>query len=343
MIGLIGGGLVLLVLIAVVVFVVASSSGKSPEEKLTAAASNLDSARAVGLKGTFGGGETLRGELNVTKGGRAMGPVSWNGDQVTVLSADGKLFVKADKTYWSKEISSTEDPFYLSSGEQWGRLSADELDLDFKTQLTPTALASKIRSARTSRVKPIETTWSDKKALKFSTFSSTLYITDEDDAELLRYEATTPRVTLDVTPKDSSDASSLISDMRTSMGELKDSFNGSARPTVDEWKRGGCNGDSGCTVEAKIRPPYDVEKPVTIDVRFRLTAGTLTGRDLGNCTTRITISSSLSQWASCRVTSSAWTSWAKATGGTFYKHAQYKVIGATSSEVQALQSGLDSE
>jgi hypothetical protein len=342
-IGLIGGGLVLLVLIAVVVFVVASAGGKSTEEKLTAAASSLDTARAVNLKGTFGGSETLRGELDVTKGGRAMGPVSWNGNQVTVLSADGKLFVKADKTYWSREISSTDDPYYLSSGEQWGRMSADELDIDFKTQLTPSALASKIRSARTSRVKPIETTWQGKKALKFSTFSSTLYITDEDEPELLRYEATTPRVALDVTPKDSSDASSLISDMRTSMGELKDSFNGSARPTVDEWKKGGCNGDSGCTVEAKIRPPYDVEKPVTVDVRFRLTAGTLTGRDLGNCTTTITITSSLSQWASCRVTSSAWTSWAKATGGTFYKHAQYKVIGATSAEVQALQNGLDSE
>lgn len=342
-IGLVGGGLVLLVIIAVVVFVVAKGGGKSPEEKLTAAATNMDTARAVSLKGTFGGSETLRGELNVTKGGRAMGPVTWNSDQVTVLSADGKLFVKGDRSYWTRQISSTDTPYYLTSGEQWGRLSADELDLDFKEQLSPAALASKIRSARLSRVKPIETTWMGKKALKFSTFSSTLYITDDDDAELIRYEATTPRVAVDVTPKDSGDASSLVSDMRTSMGELKDSFNASSKPTVDEWKKGGCNGNSGCTVEAKIRPPYDVEKPVTIDVRFRLTAGTLTGRDLGNCTAHVTISSSLSQWTSCRVVSSAWTSWAKATGGTFYKHAEYKVIGATSDEVSGLQNGLDSE
>jgi hypothetical protein len=342
-IGLVGGGVALLVVIAVVVLIVANGGGKSPEEKLTAAASNLDTARAVNLKGTFGGSETLRGELNVTKGGRAMGPVTWNGDQVTVLSADGKLFVKAPKSYWTREISATDEPYFLTSGDQWGRLSDDELDIDFKTELTPSALAGKIRSARTSRVKPIETTWSGKKALKFSTFSSTLYISDEDDAELLRYEATTPRVTLDVTPKDSGDAASVISDMRTNMGELRDSFNGSAKPTVDEWKKGGCNGNSGCTVEAKIRPPYDVDTPVTVDVRFRLTAGTLTGRDLGNCTTRVTLTSTLSQWVSCRVTSSAWTSWAKATGGTFYKHAEYKVIGATPAEVQALQNGLESE
>ncbi|MFD0685713.1 hypothetical protein [Actinomadura fibrosa] len=339
-----GGGVVVLVLIGVVVFVLASGGGKSPEEKLNAAADSMAAARAVGLKGTFGGGaDSLNGELNVTKGGRATGPVTWNSDNVTLLSTDGKLFVKADSAYWRRQISSSETPYYLGSGEQWGRLSADKLDIDFKQELAPAALAGKLRSAATAKVKPIKTTWQGKKALKFSTFSSTLYITDADSAELLRYEATTPRVALDVTPKTSGQASSIVSDMRTSIGELKDAFDGSARPTVDEWKKGGCNGDSGCTVEAKIRPPFGAETPVTIDVRFRLTAGTLTGRDLGNCTSRITITSSTPQWASCRVTSSAWTSWAKSTGGTYYKHAEYKVIGATASEVQSMQSGLDSE
>ncbi|NEA26077.1 hypothetical protein, partial [Actinomadura bangladeshensis] len=341
-IGLIGGGLVFLIIIAVVVYAVTASGGKSPEEKLTAAATSMATARAVTLKGTFSGSETLRGELNVTKGGRAMGDVTWGGDRVTVLSADGKLFVKADKSYWEKEIT-TDDPFYLKAGQQWGRLDDDELDIDFQRQLTPSVLASKLRTARTSRVKPIETTWQGKKALKFSTFSSTIYITDEDDAELLRYEATSPRVTVDVTPQSSGDASSLISDMRSSMGELKDSFNGSARPSVDEWKKGGCNSSTGCTVQAKIRPPFGVDKPVTVEVRFRITAGTLTGKDLGNCTTQITITGTTSQWASCRVATSAWRSWAKGTGGTFYKHAEYKVIGATSAEVQALQNGLESE
>ncbi|TDC60275.1 hypothetical protein E1200_30690 [Actinomadura sp. GC306] len=339
---ILGGGLVVLLLIGVIVIVATASGGKSPEEKLTAAASNMSRAEAVELDGTFGGAGTLRGELNVTKGGRATGPVTWNGSRVTLLAADGKLFVKAGKSYWEREISGDE-PFYLKSGEQWGRMDHDELNIDFKSQLSPTALASRIRSARTSSVKPIETRWQGKKALKFSTFASTIYITDDDDAELLRYEATTPRVRVDVTPKSSSEASSVISGMRTSMGELKDSFNASAQPRVAEWKKGGCNSSSGCTVEAKINPPYDAETPVTIDVRFRLTAGSLTGRDLGNCTATITITSSSPQWASCRVSSGAWASWAKSTGGTFYKHADYKVIGATSEEVQALQNGLDSE
>ncbi|WP_344898282.1 hypothetical protein [Actinomadura meridiana] len=340
---LLGGGLVVLVLIGVVVFVLAANGGKTPEEKLTAAETSVSTARAVALNGTFGGAGTLTGELTVTKGGRATGPVTWNSDRVTILSADGKLFVKADQSYWKREISASDDPYYLTAGQQWGRMDTDELNIDFKAQLSPTALASQLASARRSKIKPIETNWKGKKALKFSTFSSTIYISDEDESQLLRYEATTPRVQVDVTPKSASDAASVISDMRTNIGELKDSFNSSAQPRVSEWKKGGCNGNSGCTVEAQIRPPYDVETPVTIDVRFRITATTLTGRDLGNCTTRITITSSSPQWASCRVTSSAWTSWAKGTGGTFYKHASYKVIGATSEEVQAMQNGLDSE
>ncbi|WP_347813464.1 hypothetical protein [Actinomadura sp. KC216] len=340
---LLGGGLVVLVLIGVVVFVIAASGGKTPEEKLATAATNMSTARAVGLKGTFGSGGSLNGELNVTKGGRASGDVTWNGSRVTVLSADGKLFVKADQSYWKREISSSDEAFYLTSGEQWGRMDPDEINVDFKQHLTPEALASKMRSAKSTTIKPLETTWMGQKALKFSSFSSTVYITDEDDSELLRFESTVPRVRVDVTPKSAGDASSIISTMRTNIGELKDSFNSSAQPRVAEWKRGGCNGDSGCTVQAKIRPPYDVETPVTIDVRFRITAGTLTGRDLGDCTTRITITSSIPQWASCRVSSAAWTSWAKGSGGTFYKHASYKVIGATTEEVQSMQSGLDSE
>lgn len=343
---LVGGAVVVILIIGAVVFIVASNGGgKSPEDKLKAAADSMAAERVVGLKGDFGGGaDNIEGQLDVTKGGRATGPVTWNSDNVTLLSADGKLFLKADASYWRDQIESTEGtPYYLGSGQQWGRLSADKLDIDFKQELSPTALATKLRAAATAKVKPLKTTWAGKKALKFTTFTSTLYITDADDAQLLRYEATTPRVALDVTPKSSSEASTVISAMRTSMGDLKNSFDASARPSVDEWKKGGCNSNSGCTVEAKIRPPYGASTPLTVDVRFNITAGTLTGRDLGNCTDTITINDTSSVWASCRIATSAWQSWAKSTGGTFYKHAQYKVIGATPSEVASLQSGLDSE
>ncbi|QKG22698.1 hypothetical protein [Actinomadura verrucosospora] len=343
---LVGGGLVVVLIIGAVVFLVAAKGGgKSPQDKLKSAADSMAADRVVELKGDFGGGaDNINGQLDVTKGGRATGPVTWNSDNVTLLSADGKLFLKADSSYWRDQVDTSEgSPFYLNSGQQWGRLSADKLDIDFKQELAPGALATKLRAAATAKVKPLKTTWAGKKALKFTTFTSTLYITDADDAQLLRYEATTPRVAVDVTPQSSSEASTAISTMRTSMGELKDAFDASARPSVNEWKKGGCNSNSGCTVEARIRPPYGASTPMTVDVRFNITAGTLTGRDLGNCTDTITINDSTPVWASCRVATAAWQSWAKSTGGTFYKHAQFKVAGATPSEVAALQSGLDSE
>ncbi|MBE1531622.1 hypothetical protein [Actinomadura algeriensis] len=341
---LVGGGLVAVLIVAVVAVVLVSSGGMTPEEKLRAAADDLSADAAVGLEGDFGGGaNAIRGELSITKGGRAYGAVTWNNSEVTVLAADGMLFAKAGSAFWKQQISGSETPYYLEDGEQWGRLNADELDLKFKEELSPAALAAKLDSAAGGTVDPVETSWKGTKALKFSTFASTLYISDSDDPELLHYEATTPRVALDVNTKSASQSGTIVSNMRTSMGELKDSFNASARPTIAEWKKGNCQDDSGCTVQAQIRPPYGVGTPVSVEIQFALTAGSLTGKDLGKCSTTITIKTESPVWASCRVKSSAWTSWAEKTGGTFYKHADYKVIGATASEVQAMQSGLDSE
>ncbi|RSN46586.1 hypothetical protein DMH08_35625 [Actinomadura sp. WAC 06369] len=341
---LVGGGLVVVLIVAVVAVVIATSGGMTPEEKLRAAADDIGADTSVGLEGDFGGGaNAVRGELSVTKGGRAYGEVTWNNSKVTVLAADGMLFAKAGTAFWKQQISGSETPYYLKDGEQWGRMNADELDLKFKEELSPTALASKLDAAASGTVDPVETSWKGTKALKFSTFSSTLYISDSDDPELLHYEATSPRVALDVSPKSSSQSETIVSNMRTSMGELKDSFNAAARPTIAEWKKGNCQDDSGCTVQAQIRPPYGAGTPVSIEIQFSLTAGSLTGKSLGECTTTITIKTESPVWASCRVKSSAWTSWAEKTGGTFYKHADYKVIGATASEVQAMQSGLESE
>ncbi|GGV10845.1 hypothetical protein GCM10010182_33750 [Actinomadura cremea] len=339
-----GGGLVVVILVAVVAVVLVANGGMTPEEKLRAAADDIGADTSVGLEGDFGGGaNSIRGELSITKGGRAYGAVTWNNSKVTVLAADGMLFAKAGSAFWKQQISGSETPYYLEDGEQWGRLNADELDLKFKEELSPTALAAKLDSAAGGTVDPVETSWKGTKALKVSTFSSTLYISDSDDPELLHYEATTPRVALDVTPNSSSQSGTVVSTMRTSIGELKDSFNASARPTIAEWKKGNCQDDAGCTVQAQIRPPYGAGTPVTVEIQFALTAGTLTGKELGKCTTQITFKTETPVWASCRVKSSAWTSWAEKTGGTFYKHADYKVLGATASEVQAMQNGLDSE
>ncbi|MFC0040414.1 hypothetical protein [Actinomadura rayongensis] len=333
------GALVVIVALAVVVVVIVAAGGKSPKEQLTAAADKVAAARALTYKGSItSGSDTLQGELTVTKGGRATGPITWDGSQVTLLAADDKTFVKADSSYWKDKITSTSDPSWFLSGQQWGRLGSSDLTLNFKTSLTPTVIADKLREAARLNRKPVKTTNGGRKALKFTTGSATLYLTDSDDPELIRYESLFPRVQADVQVADNS----VISDLRQEMSQLGDSFDVSSRPSIAQWKKGNCNSTSGCLVEAQVRPPAGLDGPTEIQLRFNITAFTLTGRDLGNCTAKVTVSGDSPVWTRCEVVSSAWTDWAKK-GGTFYKHVEYKVAGVSSSDIQTMQTNLDQE
>ncbi|WP_018654780.1 hypothetical protein [Actinomadura flavalba] len=334
---IIGGTVVVIVALAVVVVIIASG-GKTPEEQLNGAAAKLSGARGITYKGTVtSGGTDLRGDLTVTKGGRASGAVTYSGSQVTLLSADGKTFLKANSSYWRGKVSSTSEPYFLD-GEQWGRLGSSDLRIDFKESLAPSVLTEKLRTAARLKREPVKTTVGGTKALRFTTGSTVLYLSDTNDPELIRYESSFPRIAADVSVA----GDSAINDIRNRMGELENSFDVSSRPRISEWKRGGCTGTSGCLVEAQVAPPSGLEGTTPIEIRFNITADSLTGRDLGNCTTKITVSGSTPVWARCQVTSAAWTSWAKK-GGTFYKHVQYKVAGASSSDIQSMQSGLDQE
>ncbi|MGK5551937.1 hypothetical protein ACSNOI_10015, partial [Actinomadura kijaniata] len=341
---LVGGGLVVIILIAIVVVALAGG-GKTPEQLLTTAAAKIDAARVVSYKGTVsGGGDTLNGELSVTKGARASGQVSWNGDDVTLLSADGKLYVKADSTYWKRQTLSSNEPYFLGSGPQWGKLGTSRLSLDFK-DLTPATLASKLRQAARYKPKATETTVSGRKAKRISgVLGGTFYLSDSDDPELLRYESTVPRVSADITARSGGDASSEISEMRTRAGELKNSFDASVRPMVSEYAKGLCQtNSSSCRVRGKVRMLSSSEESVKVEVRFRLTAGSSTGRDLGNCTTDVTLRGSEGVWAECRVSGGAWSSWSRSGSRSYYQNADFKVSGASDTEIQSLQNGLSQE
>ncbi|WP_019632707.1 hypothetical protein [Actinomadura atramentaria] len=340
---IVGGVLALVLIIAVVVVVVVVSGGKSPEEQLNAAAAKLSTARALTYKGSItSGGETLKGELTVTKGGRATGPVTWDGTNVTLLAADDKLFVKGDSSFWRDKLTSTSSPWFLS-GQQWGKLDSSDLRIDYNASLAPAVLSSKLRSAaRLKPKKPIKATVGGRKALKFSTGSATLYLSDSNDPELIRYESLFPNIQADVSIADSS----AINTMRQTMGELSDAFDASARPSIASWNKSNCGDSSGgCAVSAKIQPPSGLTGSTEIEVRFTINGNSPTGPNLGNCTTKITVSGDSSVTAGCKVTGSAWNNWAKgAKNGTlFYKSAQYKVAGATSSDIQSMQSNLDQE
>ncbi|MEU6041091.1 hypothetical protein ABZ801_37445 [Actinomadura sp. NPDC047616] len=343
---IVGGALVVVLLIAVVVvFVVRGGSEPTPAERLRAAASGLSSARAMTFKGSFGTVTSgLSGELKITKGGRAIGDVTTGGSQVTLLSVDDNLFVKADRSYWQRQTSVLSTPYFLKDGQQWGRVDSTDVDLSFKRKLTPAALAAEMRSSASYRLTKTETTVGGRKAVRVASSLASFYLTDDDDPELLRYESTYPRVTADVTVQSGSAGAATVTEIRNGVGELKDSFDSRGRPSLITTEKGLCSTNSNsCRVRGQVRPPLGTTSSTKIEVRYTLRAGTTTGREIGNCTTSITVSSSSPQWAECRVSGSSWRSWSRSGETRYYVSAEFKVPGASDSDIQQMQAALDQE
>ncbi|GLW65905.1 hypothetical protein Arub01_41490 [Actinomadura rubrobrunea] len=340
---LVGGGLVVVLLIAVVVvFAVRGGEDMTPAERLNAAARNVSSARAVTYNGSFGSlSRSLSGELKLTRSGRIIGNVTAQGSQITVLSVDDRLYVKAERSYWLEQLGALRQPYFLKNGTQWGKVAPTEVDLSFKRKLTPSALASEMRSSASYRLRSSETTVKGRKAVRVSSSLATFYLTDSDSPELLRYESTYPRVAADVTVQSGGTGAATVTQIRNTIGELKDSFDTRGQPSLIDTEKGLCSTNSNsCRVRGRVRPPLGTNSTTRIEVRYTLRAGTTTGRELGNCTTTVTVSSSQPVWAECRVSGAAWRSWSRSGETRYYVSADFRVPGATDADIREMQSAL---
>jgi hypothetical protein len=271
--------------------------------------------------------------------------VTWSGDRVTLLSTDGNLFVKADRSYWSKNLTTTDVEDLPDTGERWGKLEPTKLDFDFKQYATPSALAAKMRSITKISVRSdIETTLQGREAIKITTLSGTYYLAADDD-ELLRVESISPAFSADVTAQTGSAASATISEFRTRIGELKDAWDATKSPRVQ--KIDGCKEEStsGCTVRVQLWTSGASGGTTQVSVYVWVTATTKTGRKLSDCTTTATTTGLTSVWAECRASSPEWASFYGNTrvDRRWWMHAEVVAIGATQSEIQTMQSALDRE
>jgi hypothetical protein len=320
----------------------------SPTERLVAAANTVSTARSLRLKGTFSSGsDSLQGDMLVTKGGRATGQVTWDGSSVTVLSADDKLFVKAPKSYWQGKLTSTASDRFLDDGEQWGRVRDTELSVKFHEDLTPSALASELRQlSNRYSLTDTETTVRGRQAIKISSGLTSFYVSDDDEAEVLRYESSSlPRVTADVTVQSTSASSSSIGQLRTAMGELTDSFDSSQNPSIRGKPEFVSCDDFGdpCTVRAKAWSTRGGEPSVPIKVHFLLTADQGGGgRKYGECEATGTVTGISDVSVQCTISGGDWARYGKSDKQVWVSAAAM-TMGATDSDVQTLQRGLESE
>jgi archaellin len=341
---IVAGAVAVVVLLVVVVFVVALS-GKTPEERLAAAANSLSTARSVKLKGDFSyASDNLQGEVTVTRGGHTTGTVNWNGDNVSLLATDEKVFVKAPKSYWTGKLSSLSSNSFLKEGDQWGLVGSSELSLRFDRDLTPSALVSRLRQVSRYNITETETTVQGQKAYRIRSSLYTVYISEND--ELLRYESTvSPRVRADVEPQSSSDTTATLTQMRSTIDQLADAFDSSrpprnsAKPEFVSCSRGG----QPCTVRVRVWATRGGAPSVTIKVNFRLTSqsggsGTFYGEcsDTGVVTgvSDVTVSCTISGGEGARSGKNARRVWVQATP---------MAMAVSPSEISSMKSALSSE
>ena len=345
---LIGGGLIVVLLIVLVVVVVASSGDDmSPKERLTAAANNVSTARTLKFKGSYGYGSTnLQGELLVTRGGRAGGQVSWNGQNVGLLAADDKIFIKAPKSYWQSKVSPNAAERLLKDGDQWGLVEDSDIRLNVERELTPSAIASELRQASTRySIRESKAVVQGRKAVKITSLLTTFYVSDDEDAELLRYESTSaPRISADVTVQSPSASSSSISQLRRQMGELTDAIDtsktprNSGKPEFVKCDKGG----QPCTVRVKVWSVRSGAPSVTIKVNFRLTSEQGGGRFYGECESTGVVTGLEDATVQCTISGGDWAKYGK-DARRVWVSATPIVIAATASDVQTMQRNLDSE
>lgn len=350
---IIGGGFVVLLVVAVLLALVGafsesgSGSGKSPQQQLASAATSLTTARGVELNGSVNSGtDQMQGRLKVTKSGRISGDVTWNGNQSKVLMLDDKVFAQGDAAFWRAEggIGSSGVPAEIEG--VWGRLPSYSVSSYFRTSVTPSALARKLQQASAfSTYKTARTTVQGRSALKISTFGDAYYLSTGDNPRLLRIETAYPRLAADVTELTGSGADGMVGELRTRVGELKSSFDTSALPRAQQVEFGACTA-SGCTLRAKVWSTRGTSTSVDLSVRMWLTAKTKTGRNLGECTTRVTIDSIDSEWATCRITDSRWRGFRSGSGSgklEWWGQASATAVGASESDISAMLRQIDQE
>lgn len=345
---IVGGGFIVLLVVAIALAASGVFSGadeKSPKESLTAAANSLTAARGVELNGSMtAGSDQLAGKLKVTKVGRITGDVTWNGQQAKLVLIDNNVFVQSNSTFWRAEGGIAASRIPTADTTDWGRMPSYSLSSSFRTNITPSALARKMQQASVYSIRnKTKTTVQGRSALKITTYSDTYYVSTGDNPKLLRIEMRYPQLSADVTELTGSDTGGAITELRNRVGELKDSFDTSQLPRAQEVEFGSC-GTTGCTLRSRVWSTRGSATSVELSVRMWLTAVTKTGRNLGECTTKATIDSIDSEWASCRITDSRWRSYRSGTGSLkWWAHAEAKALGVSESEIQSMLDAIGRE
>lgn len=290
---------------------VRANTKEKPRDTLLKAAALLGNVRTLTYNGTIvSATQTLTGPLKVTKGGRAYGPVTWQGTPGTLLAADGRVFLKEPKSAWTSRMQvGTTDAALLPDGDYWGSIDPGDLGLDFKGALSPPALASLMRRDAALHATRSETTARGRKAVRIGVGGTAFYISRTGSHELLRYESSSPKVAADVTEQAVSAGPATVTDMMTDMGRLGDAFDATRHAKVAAKPEfTSCATFGGpCTVSVKVQPGATTTGSARITAYFRLASQQNGGgKVFGDCRASGDVPAGQAQPVQCTISGGEW-------------------------------------
>jgi hypothetical protein len=326
----------MIVVVLVVVGRVASDPKAEAVKNLSAAATRLSSAPGLKFHGSVtSSSDTLDGDFKVTPGGRTSASVTWDGSKIDLMALDENLFVKGDATFWSTNANYTPKWNFID-GTRWGRMAPYNFSFDFKQNLSPTALAQKLRQlSKLSITSQAKTSVGGVSTLKVVTSSVTYYVSNDDSPRLLRVDSTSyPRFSVDVTQLSAGD---VTGDLRTGVAALKNSFDTSRTASIEKVRFGTCN-ISSCRIYTKVWSTGVSSSPVPITVYTTITSQKAkAGTHYGDCSTTGIVDSYSAIEVSCKVSGGNWPS---ARTGTTWAHSDALTAGASSTEIQTMLNNI---
>ncbi|GLY78772.1 hypothetical protein [Actinoallomurus iriomotensis] len=339
----IGAGVLALIVIVVVVVAVSKGSGDDP--KKTSGKAAAEAGRALGsaggaiYTGTYGGNQAT---FKVTKAGSARGTYNSHGSPVSRVDVGGATYIKADSSYWSAEgQSSTESD---KAANKWAKSPDSATDLKL-ADFSPAKLSQVLQQAGNDP-QAVNTPAGSTPAIKMTVGESTYYISKKSPHRLLRIEGTagSDSYALDVQALQGSEMSTVFSELRGDVQDLKDVYDPSITTLpMGKIQFGSCT-ESGCTVHGSVMPSSTGTSTASVHITMNAKFWG-DGPTVSTCKGTGTTTPSHETTITCRTSGSAWTSWYRSHNGRFTIHASstFDATVNSSSDVNELLTKLQQE
>jgi hypothetical protein len=321
-----------------------TAAGNNGAARAGKAAQNLGAIPALRYSGTFSsGGDQFQAQLTVTKAGSATGTITVGGSKATLVSVDGKTYLKAPKGFWRGQGGVTANPEDYAN--RWSKAPDSALNLDVKQVLAAGSIVQALQGISSYQPAGAPQDINGTPAVKVTGADAEYYLSTSEPPKLLRIVGTgSDTYQFDVTEVSAGEAATVFQQLRDQVKALSGARDPSIRFINNGLKNTGC-GVSSCTIKMSATSvSIGGSAPVRAVMLAKITAGSRTGRTLGTCSDSASAGSGSGKKVnlSCTVRGGAWSSWARSVRGTASYYIQAHTV-AEATGTDDLLSAIDQE